>query len=49
MYTDNRTVQILVAMLKKVGANRIVISLGTRNVPLSLLRWRTTTSLNAIQ
>ena len=34
MYSDNKTVQILIAFLKEFGVRHAVLSAGTRNVPV---------------
>lgn len=33
MYSDNKTVQIVIALLKEFGVRHLVLSAGTRNVP----------------
>lgn len=33
MYTELKVYQIIIALLKKYGINRCVLSAGTRNVP----------------
>jgi len=34
MYSDNKTIQILISLLKEFGVRHAVLSAGTRNVPL---------------
>ena len=33
MYSDNKTIQILISLLKEFGVRHLVLSPGTRNVP----------------
>ena len=33
MYSDNKTIQILISLLKEFGVSQAVLSAGTRNVP----------------